>query len=384
MELVGGGSDFGAKALSGATEGSGGGGFAALERTDGDDSSIGTFLRAFERDKGAKGSAATSPPVPMPPRTGQGLQGRGHQQLRLLNEKLAKRHSKLPRREASKLQGSALSNGFTAGPSRLLGSAPAAAEAASSVGGGGGALLSGDMSAGLSWSTGRFREGLDRAPPGAGGVMMAGTGPGGAGISSVSKVTLPIVSQGLPGKSAALQPRLFKAPQSPPTRLQSTGVFTTEGPLPTTFPSHGASPNTSLLDSETSYLPVLPTDLSSSSHTTQDPGDQDTDHYVTSLLSSLDSAYGYSSLTEKSRLLSSLMGGGEVGVAGGSGHPPPSGLSREQAAVRLQAAYRGRVCREEYRRQQRQARAATAIQALWYVRGAEGWRGVGEELGVLG
>ena len=201
-------------------------------------------------------------------------------------------------------------------------------------------------------------------------------------VDSKTQHMEPILSWELPGKSVALQPRpepmipLATLPSLPASGPQSE-AFVGIDPLPDLH----LTAELSLLESETSYLPVLPSDSS-----IPEPDSQDTDVCVSSLLTSLDSAYGYTSLTEKSRLLTSLVGGaGEVGVASlqhGASELTDAGiedlslvshsvlvtvpdLDPTWAAVRIQTAYRGYVCRNKFRKLKKEVRAATLIQASW-------------------
>lgn len=406
------GSDSGVGALSDTTsrgkEDSSGCGLATSGRKEeGGESGVGTLSYASsERKKdGGHGVSGIKEALSSAPST-TGLQEQGHKQLRLLNEKLAKRHSKLPRREVTTrhskfspggettlsagdsvqsrsehfkfppggeitLQSRSENFKFSPGETSTL----STGDSASPSGGGNVtkvARQSGDGSLELAQRNSRVRQEQDSPLP-----------------SSDLKKTArmePMASQNLPGKSVALksrpltEPAIPKALQPMPTAGPlTTGAFAIEDPLPITLHPPTSPPEVDLLDSESSYLPVFPSDRSSSAHTTRDPDSQDTDFYVTSLLSSLDSAYGYSSLTEKSRLLSSLVGTGEVGGAGhtlqlaGSGptganagdwsRPPVSDPT--QAAVKIQAAYRGHACREKYKRYWREVKAATLIQASW-------------------
>jgi len=113
---------------------------------------------------------------------------------------------------------------------------------------------------------------------------------------------------------------------------------------------------------------------------------------VNSLLSSLDQAYGFSTLVDRSKLLSTLMGStgiakpgggvgdGCVGVACQSGSvreerhsgsvdpvdsSPASGLDYNKRATSIQAWYRGCVSRKKFCLVMRQTSAATRIQAMW-------------------
>lgn len=341
--------------------------------------------RKKEDFRGASGTSSESPSLTVLPSKTESVQERGHKQLRLLNEKLAKRHSNLPRREAT-TRHSKLPPGET--------TTQAVREFQRPSGGGNMTVVarqSGGVSPGSVESSRRLEE--ERSVEDLSAVVRL------KGVSSslsAKNMTYmePIVSRELPGKSVALkshpltEPAIPRALQPSPTaRTAATGAFTIEDPLPIAHHLPTTPPIVDLLVCESSYLPVFPSDLSLSGHTSRDPDSQDTDFYVASLLSSLDSAYGYSSLAEKSRLLSSLVGAGEVGEMGtlqlcasdvtGTSGEDASLLSQsvsipvldpDQAAVRIQAMYRRHICREKYKRYCRQVKAATLIQASWWVK----------------
>ncbi len=154
-------------------------------------------------------------------------------------------------------------------------------------------------------------------------------------------------------------------------------------PLPT------AETSSDMLDSESTFFPVLPSDGSQSEDRTLPDGDklenQDTEFYVNSLLSSLNSAYGYSSLAEKSRLLSSLALHEEESSVRESNITMPLNINESdegdgahdsasteklesdfsKAAVIIQSAYRGYVSRRNLNAYLHEARAASLIQATW-------------------
>ncbi len=96
---------------------------------------------------------------------------------------------------------------------------------------------------------------------------------------------------------------------------------------------------------------------------------------INSLLSSIDQAYGFSSLMEKSKFLSSLVGsrgGGSTFSAlddgsckDGVGLAPIRATEEYKKAVCIQAWIRGSISRKKFRNLLQQTRAATRIQALW-------------------
>ena len=108
---------------------------------------------------------------------------------------------------------------------------------------------------------------------------------------------------------------------------------------------------------------------------------------VNSLLSSLDQAYGFSTLVEKSKLLSSLMGstnvakpvGGDLGVASQNGSvrekrcladlfdnsSSVGSVDYNKNATCIQVWYKGCVFRRKFQSMMRQTRAAIRIQAQW-------------------
>ena len=159
----------------------------------------------------------------------------------------------------------------------------------------------------------------------------------------------------------------------------------TRDPLPVHSTS---SDQDDLLESESSFLPVplLPNNdgcIRQSLSDTALLSGQDSSH-LNSLLSSLDCAYGYSSLSETSRLLSSLtrLRGGssewenaktndmlktELQKVSGGSLLSKGVLSPdfEKEATRIQAAYRGYSARKKYRSHLRQSKAASLIQATW-------------------
>lgn len=324
----------------------------------------------------------------------ESLQECRHQQLRLLNEKLAKRHSKLPRREAL-----TLSAGQFQSPEPSIGRGVAKMQTQQSARHKGGKSPQSSANEGI-------REGVE-------GLTISGVARTEDHLeispSLVRKTALmrPIVSHTLPGKSVTLRPEppLTSTSLHPNT---ATEAFSTQDPLPTP-PQSVPEPMGELLDSESSFLPLVPIDFShhifhshestSLGHMKLDPEIQDTDFYVSSLLSSLDSAYGYSSLAEKSRLLSSLVATEEVSFAEGvatDGTPKlrslvvddwsdvtrtmgkvstsslidprtTSVVDFDWAAAKIQAVYRGYVARKQCKTHLRELKAASLIQATWWV-----------------
>jgi hypothetical protein len=190
--------------------------------------------------------------------------------------------------------------------------------------------------------------------------------------SLVRKTALmqPMLSQEAPGKSVAYRPTLYSDPNRQSLyaarevdQSTLTGVLTLSDPLPTAV--HPA-PDGDLLDSESSFLPVtLLRDASPNQSGHEDPTSQlegdHTDTYINSLLSSLNSAYGYSSLAEKSRLLNTLVGSERVPLAQDA-LPLPD---YHGETIKIQAAYRGHLARRNFRKHCRELKAASLIQATW-------------------
>lgn len=256
--------------------------------------------------------------------TSLSLQDRRKQQLRLINEKLAKRHSTLQRKEL---------------PSRSV-------------------KLSAQFESPELVSAVREDSEVALAPN----VAVKSS-------SVVRKTTLmqPTLSREAPGKSVAYRPTLYSDTSHPVSAEQSsisTEAFTMVDPLPTSMHPAG-----DLLDSESSFLPVSllqdTTYQDQSGHEDSSLDHLEADTYISSLLSSLNSAYGYSSLTEKSRLLSTLVGSERLHLPDTS--PLPEQLDFHREAVKIQAAYRGHLARREYKRLLKELKAALLIQARWYV-----------------
>lgn len=168
-----------------------------------------------------------------------------------------------------------------------------------------------------------------------------------------------------------------------------TESFLYDDPFPVT------SNEDDLLNSESSFVPLAlndsvellkltqTTDYTSSRPQTSDS--QDTEVNISSLFSSLDQAYGYSTFLEKSKLVSSLMG--PSGLSEDKWHKPKLLIEGEKRGehlvvdtlssssavlpkdgkkvVRVQAYYRGYVTRKKFRVLLRRNKAATQIQSLW-------------------
>ena len=267
------------------------------------------------------------------------LQERKQQQLKLINEKLAKRHSRLPWKDTP-TQPDDLSNKVSSSGERevkkMLNQPSKGPKSTNFVQKG---RLLGERK-----ETEIAKSAAVESP----------------GIPTASAAPMkPTLSRELPGKSVAW-PLLDPSSTDEKLRAQ-TGALFTRDPLPNSVDGKA-------LDSETSFLPVYPTSfaeqaLNGSSETTHEPESQDTDFYVSSLLSSLNSAYGYSSMAEKSRLLSTLVGGEKVGSIGSASAPEEKDCNG--AAIKIQSAYRGYLARRECKRHSKNIRAATLIQAAW-------------------
>lgn len=256
--------------------------------------------------------------------TSLSLQDRRKQQLRLINEKLAKRHSTLQRKE---LQSHSVK----------LAAQFESPEPVSAV----------------------REESEEAVAPGRKIAPMQ-----------------PTLSWETPGKSVAYRPTLYSDTSHPVSSAgdaeqssTSTEAFTMTDPIPIYVHPPAAAAAGDLLDSESSFLPVS---LLQDSLVSQDqPGHEDslsdcqegqnTDMYISSLLSSLNSAYGYSSLAEKSRLLSTLVGSADIPPP----LPQPEQPELHREAVKIQAAYRGHLARREYKWQLKELKAALLIQATW-------------------
>lgn len=298
--------------------------------------------------------------------TPQTLQEKRQHQLKLLNMKLAKRYSGLPppRRE-----------GLVHADALPASTDPSVVVQRS---------IQQPLTAGEEWST-RGERGQSLGKP---------LDPGGNMTSSVQ--INPILSSKLPDESIATKGSPFPEHSPPPGTVQSasasnpTGAFSTIDPLPTSI-DRATRPKGELLESESSFLPVFPADAShdssSGGHHTTLGGQEDPDAYVNSLLYSLNSAYGYSSLAEKSRLLRSLVDTGGVCDTGGTdvegileGDDGSSvikelstpGASEDLAAdfdkkvIKIQAAYRGFAARRRTKIHRSEVKAATLIQATWW------------------
>lgn len=279
------------------------------------------------------------PVVSQPSTSLPSLQDRRQQQLKLINEKLAKRHSTLQRKEL---------------PSHSV-------------------KLSAQFESLVVAGVSREDSGDLRVAPS---VAVKSS-------NVVRKTALmqPTLSREVPGKSVAYTPTLYTdagtirldSDQSP----ISSEAFTVRDPLPTSL-----DPEEELLDSESSFLPVpalqnssspasqtVPTQHSHEGSKLDRSEEQNTDLYISSLLSSLSSAYGYTSLAEKSRLLSSLVGSeklhsmGDAHLAYTPLPPPEPDFHRE--AVKIQTAYRSCLARRRYKRQLKEFKAAQLIQATW-------------------
>lgn len=187
-------------------------------------------------------------------------------------------------------------------------------------------------------------------------------------------------------KTAYKLSSLFPTDFSPASHHAKLGaVFSIDDPLPA---KTSAASQSDLLESESSFLPVLSSgDMSQKSqyHATGSvsvpTGEWETESsYVNSLLSSFDSAYGYSSLTDKSRLLSTLVVGRAEGGPARSNtdelvgvqrqHDPSSSSSSSKRdlnkeATLIQAVCRGYLARKRFKVQCKTIRAAVCIQAMW-------------------
>lgn len=249
------------------------------------------------------------------------LQERKQQQLKLINEKLAKRHSKLHQPEISVVG---------PGDKRVLNQQLKGSRSMESV-------ETGQLSS-------ESKEGM---------------------TTTVS--IQPMLSHELPGKSVAWKVPVLNPSSDDKKTKAHTEVLPTRDPLPNSFSDMDA------LDSETSFLPVSPAGFAeqvlngSETETAHETDTQGTDFYINSLLSSLNSAYGYSSLAEKSRLLSSLVGPGDIASSDtqGSVSETPDGKDYASEAVKIQSAFRGYLARKECKKLSKQVKAATLIQAVW-------------------
>ena len=277
-----------------------------------------------------KGEGHGESPVVSHPSSLSSLQDRRKQQLRLINEKLAKRHSMLHRKDLSCRQDKQSET-------------PAIMSAV---------------------------RGDSEVPPAPSVVVKSSKdGP----LVSKTALMQPTLSREVPGKSVAYKPTTYSNISYPMSvgeginhHLTQTESFTLRDPLPT-------STKGDLLESESSFLPVsllrdssVSPDLSGHEDSTVHHP-EDTDMYINSLLSSLNSAYGYSSLSDKSRLLSTLVGSERLQLRDTLDAPSPEQPDFHGEAVKIQAAYRGHIARKEYRRQLREQKAALLIQATWYV-----------------
>lgn len=266
-----------------------------------------------------KGEGRGESSVMSQPTSSLSLQDRRKQQLRLINEKLAKRHSTLQRKDPPSHPDKQSEN-------------PAITS-----------VVKDDS----------------EAPPVPSVVVRS------APLVSKAALMQPTLSQEVPGKSVAYRSASYSHPMSTGEGISHhftpTEAFSPRDPLPTSMKGD-------LLASESSFLPVS---LLQGSSTSPDqsghedsmlryPEECDTDTYINSLLSSLSSAYGYSSLSDKSRLLSSLVGSEKLDAPS---VPKQPDLNRE--AVKIQAVYRGYIARRKYRQQLRQQKAALLIQATW-------------------
>ncbi len=277
--------------------------------------------------------------------TSLSLQERRQQQLKLINEKLAKRHSTLERKETP---------AQSVMPSTWFGS-PDPVSKDSKI------------------ASAKLHSTLERkeTPPahstwfGSPDPVVEDSNVISASFVRKTALMQPALSREVPGKSVAYKPDA--------TTDEAIEAFTKQDPLPTFL-----DPTEELLDSESSFLPVhLPLndstdqtipeypslcDDSALSHTL---GGQDTDLYVSSLLSSLNSAYGYSSLSEKSRLLSSLARTETLHFVGGTRATDPLLPDLHKEAVKIQAAFRGHLARRLYKTRVREVKGASLIQATW-------------------
>ena len=253
------------------------------------------------------------------------LQERRQQQLKLINEKLAKRHSKLQRKETT-------SPGLTSKLAVRFEGAPTTRQESTEP-----------------------KQALSNASSSAGHLL---------------EHMQPVLSRQVPGKSTAFHQEAMTDLAS---RRHPTEVFTRNDPLPT--------PPTPLLDSESSFLPVSP---NANNHSLFQQSDLEEDVLsrhpeegwsaeldATSLLSSFTSAYGYSSLAEKARLLSSLVGTEpllEPPLSPSTSCSPAAAGKRPDVsaeAVTIQSAFRGHLARRRYRSKRRAWKAASLIQAAW-------------------
>ncbi len=275
------------------------------------------------------------------------LQERRQQQLKLINERLAKRHSNLPWKDT---------------PTQDDLSTQAAGSAGKGV-----KKVPTQQSKGLKVAEFVPNKGssfeAERKDIEMVKSVAAASGPPSSPIVSKTTPTEPTLSRELPSKSVAWKPSPVPDPNSAyPNEELQTGVFSTQDPLPKSI-GDGALP------SETSFLPVSPTSFAeqalSGNETTHEPETQDTDIYVNSLLSSLTSAYGYSSLAEKSRLLSSLVGSKKALSDDVTSVSTPPREDRSKEVIKIQSAYRGYLARKKCRQYSKDVKAATLIQAAW-------------------
>ena len=282
--------------------------------------------------------------------TSLSLQDRKQQQLKLINDKLAKRHSNLPWKDTPTVQ-----------PSGISKQANSSVEAVSLLPN---HLPKGQKSQELSPK--RVVEG-ERREIEVAGLAVKGSPKSPVVVGKAAPSVDHALSQELPGRPVAWKPTPFPmtTPSSKDNGIQ-TGAFSTQDPLPN--PIQGA-----VLESETSFLPIFPSTFAEQAfcdgEASHAPEIKDSDVQISSLLSSLHSAYGYSSLGEKSRLLSSLVGGEGVGEGvesdAESSPTPPEPVDRSKEVVKIQSAYRGYQARKEYKKHARDMRAAMLIQAAW-------------------